>query len=133
MICQKCGLQEATVHLESLVFRQKVEENLCALCAGARTPEGTRIRVIKEVELSVRIELSDYLKKLREAEEFLNHGFNVSLCLKFQGREMAHTEIGFEVIKRAAADLARTGHLTAGPKLIGRNIYIMLTPLPRPP
>jgi len=73
---------------------------------------------------------SDYLKKLREAEEFLNQGFKVRLSLKFRGQEMAHTEIGFEVIKRAAADLANWGHPTAGPKLVGRNIYIMLTPRP---
>lgn len=36
MLCQKCGLQEAVVHLESTVFRQKIEEHLCSLCAGAR-------------------------------------------------------------------------------------------------
>ena len=133
MICQKCGLQEATVHLETSVFRQKVEEHLCALCAGARKPEGTSVRVIKDtkdIELSARIELSDYLKKLREAEQFLNQGFKVRLRLKFRGQEMAHTEIGFEVIKRAAADLAKWGRPTAGPKLVGRNIYILLTPSP---
>jgi RNA polymerase primary sigma factor len=38
MLCQKCGLQPATVHLESQVFRQKIEEHLCPLCAGARAP-----------------------------------------------------------------------------------------------
>ena len=50
--------------------------------------------------------------------------------LKFRGREMAHTELGFGVMKRAVADLAGMGHPDAEPKLIGRNIHVMLTPLP---
>ena len=54
----------------------------------------------------------------------------MKLRLKFRGREMAHTEIGFEVIKRAVAELASMGHPDAEPKLIGRNIHVMLTPLP---
>ena len=40
MLCQKCGLQDATVHLETMVFRQKIEEHLCGLCAGARAGDG---------------------------------------------------------------------------------------------
>jgi len=43
---------------------------------------------------------------------------------------MAHTEIGFALIKRAVADLAGMGHPDADAKLIGRNIHVMLTPLP---
>ena len=43
---------------------------------------------------------------------------------------MAHTELGFEVMKKAVVDLAGMGHPDAEPKLIGRNIHVMLTPLP---
>jgi translation initiation factor IF-3 len=43
---------------------------------------------------------------------------------------MAHTELGFEVMKKAVVDLAGMGHPDADPKLIGRNIHVMLTPLP---
>jgi translation initiation factor IF-3 len=85
---------------------------------------------IKEIEFSARIELNDYHTKLRHAEEFLSHGNKVKLRLKFRGREMAHTEIGFGVIKRAVTDLSGMGHPDADPKLIGRNINVMLTPLP---
>jgi translation initiation factor IF-3 len=70
------------------------------------------------------------IKKLRHAEEFLDHGNKVKLRLKFRGREMAHTELGFGVMKKAVADLATMGHPDAEPKLIGRNIHVMLTPLP---
>jgi translation initiation factor IF-3 len=85
---------------------------------------------IKEIEFSARIAENDFYTKLRHAEEFLDHGNKVKLRLKFRGREMAHTEIGFDVMKRAVAELASMGHPDAEPKLIGRNINVMLTPLP---
>jgi translation initiation factor IF-3 len=85
---------------------------------------------IKEIEFSARIEVNDFNTKLRHAEEFLGHGNKVKLRLKFRGREMAHTEIGFGVIKRAVEELINMGHPDADPKLIGRNIHVMLTPLP---
>jgi translation initiation factor IF-3 len=85
---------------------------------------------IKEIEFSARIEPNDFNTKLRHAEEFLDHGNKVKLRLKFRGREMAHTEIGFDVMKKAVAELAGMGHPDADPKLIGRNIHVMLTPLP---
>jgi translation initiation factor IF-3 len=85
---------------------------------------------IKEIEFSARIEHHDFLTKLRHAEEFLAHGNKVKLRLKFRGREMAHTEIGFDVIKRSVSELEGMGHPDAEAKLIGRNIHVMLTPLP---
>jgi translation initiation factor IF-3 len=85
---------------------------------------------IKEIEFTARIETHDFETKLRHAEEFLHHGNKVKMRLKFRGREMAHTELGFGVMKRAVADLAGMGHPDAEPKLIGRNIHVMLTPLP---
>jgi translation initiation factor IF-3 len=85
---------------------------------------------IKEIEFSVRIEHNDFITKLRHAEEFLDHGNKVKLRLKFRGREMARTEMGFEVINRALTELATMGHPDGSPRLTGRNIYVMLTPLP---
>lgn len=85
---------------------------------------------IKEIEFTARIEQHDFETKLRHAEEFLDHGNKVKMRLKFRGREMAHTELGFDVMKRAVAELAGMGHPDAEPKLIGRNIHVMLTPLP---
>ncbi len=85
---------------------------------------------IKEIEFSVRIDQHDFVTKLRHAEEFLDHGNKVKLRLKFRGREMARTEMGFDVVNRALADLANMGHPDGPPKLTGRNIYVMLTPLP---
>ncbi len=85
---------------------------------------------IKEIEFTARIADGDFFTKVRHAEEFLAHGNKVKLRLKFRGREMAHTDIGFAVMTRAVAELIGMGHPDADPKLIGRNIHVMLTPLP---
>ncbi len=85
---------------------------------------------IKEIEFTARIADGDFFTKLRHAEEFLSHGNKVKMRLKFRGREMAHTEIGFEVMKRAVVELVGMGHPDSEPKLIGRNINVMLSPLP---
>jgi translation initiation factor IF-3 len=50
--------------------------------------------------------------------------------LKFRGREMAHTEIGFDVVNKAISELSSVGHPDSEPKLAGRNIMVMLSPLP---
>jgi translation initiation factor IF-3 len=85
---------------------------------------------IKEIEFTVRIEQHDFETKLRHAEEFLDHGNKVKLRLKFRGREMAHPEMGFDVMNKALAELAGMGHPDSEPKLNGKQINVMLTPLP---
>lgn len=85
---------------------------------------------IKEIEFSARIAENDFITKIRHAEEFLDHGNKVKLRLKFRGRELAHTEIGFDVIKKAISELSGMGHPDNEPKLMGKQINVMLTPLP---
>lgn len=85
---------------------------------------------LKEVKFRPRVEQHDYMTKLRHAEEFLHHGNKVKLTLTFRGREMAHTEVGYETIKRAVADLDHIGHPDNEARLTGRNIIVMMTPLP---
>ncbi len=85
---------------------------------------------IKEIELTARIDPHDLMTKLRHAETFLHEGNKVKMRLKFRGREMAHTEIGFEVVNKAIAELGSVGHPDSQPKLAGRNIMVMVSPLP---
>jgi translation initiation factor IF-3 len=85
---------------------------------------------IKEVKFRVRIEQHDYMTKLRHAEEFLDKGNKVKLTLSFRGREMAHTALGYETIRRAILDLNHIGHPDAEPRLMGRNINVMVSPHP---
>ncbi|MCL4159196.1 UNVERIFIED_CONTAM: hypothetical protein GTU68_059318 [Idotea baltica] len=84
----------------------------------------------KEVKFRPRVEQHDYETKLRHAEEFLDKGNKVKLSLFFRGREMAFKELGFETINRAITDLETMGHVDSPPKLVGRNINTMISPLP---
>ena len=90
-------------------------------------PAGAKL---KEIEFTVRIEAHDFMTKIRHAEEFLDEGNKVKLRLKFRGREMAHTEMGFDVMKRALTELEGMGHPDSVPKLAGKQINVMLTPNP---
>jgi translation initiation factor IF-3 len=85
---------------------------------------------IKEVEFTPRIAENDFITKIRHAEEFLDHGAKVKLRLKFRGREMAHTEIGFELMKRALAELSGMANPDSEARLMGKQINVMLTPFP---
>ena len=85
---------------------------------------------VKEVKFRVRIEQHDFLTKLRHAEEFLDKGNKVKLTLFFRGREMAHQELGYDTIRRAIADIDHIGTPDNEPRLIGRNIIVMMSPLP---
>jgi hypothetical protein len=55
----------------------------------------------------------------------------VKITLKFRGREMAHQEFGFQVVEKFTKEIAIYGHPDAEPKLVGRGLTVMLSPLPR--
>jgi translation initiation factor IF-3 len=86
---------------------------------------------VKEIQLSPRIDPHDLGIKLMHAVDFLCEDMKVKVALKFRGREMAHTEIGFDVIKKFLNQVEPYGHPDFEPKLNGRNIVVMITPLPR--
>jgi translation initiation factor IF-3 len=86
---------------------------------------------VKEVQLSPKIDPHDLGVKLDHAIGFLCEDMKVKVTLKFRGREMAHTEFGFEVVQKFLADIAPYGHPDYEPKLMGRGINVMITPLPR--
>ena len=87
--------------------------------------------IVKEVQLSPRIDPHDLGIKLTHAIDFLCEDMKVKIALKFRGREMAHTEVGFAVINKFLADISPYGHPDFPPKLIGRGINVMISPLPR--
>jgi translation initiation factor IF-3 len=86
---------------------------------------------VKEVQLSPRIDPHDLGIKMQHAINFLCEDMKVKVALKFRGREMQHTEFGFDVIKKFIADIAPYGHPDFEPKLVGRAINLMISPLPR--
>ncbi|MCU0783281.1 MAG: translation initiation factor IF-3 [Verrucomicrobia bacterium] len=86
---------------------------------------------VKEVQLSPRIDPHDLGMKVGRAIDFLCEDMKVKVVLKFRGREMAHTEFGFQVVKKFLDAVAAFGHPDFEPKLIGRGINAMVSPLPR--
>lgn len=85
---------------------------------------------VKEVKFRVNCAEHDYLTKIRHAEEFLDKGNKVKIHLQFRGREMAHQELGMQVVKRVKEDLTTMGHVDMEPKLVGKAIGMTLSPLP---
>jgi translation initiation factor IF-3 len=87
--------------------------------------------IVKEVQLSPRIDPHDLGIKLMHTTNFLCEDMKVKIALKFRGRENAHTEVGFAVINKFLADIAPYGNPDFPPKLIGKGINVMISPLPR--
>jgi translation initiation factor IF-3 len=86
---------------------------------------------VKEIQLSPKIDPHDLGVKLSHAIDFLCEDMKVKVVLKFRGREMAHTEYGFQLIQRFLTDITTFGHPDAPPKMLGRAINVMISPLPR--
>ncbi|MEX1111757.1 MAG: translation initiation factor IF-3 [Chthoniobacterales bacterium] len=85
---------------------------------------------VKEVKFRVNIDNHDYLTKIRHAEEFLDKGNKLKVQLQFRGRQMAHQELGMAVVLRVKEDLATMGNVDMEPKLVGRAINMVMSPLP---
>lgn len=85
---------------------------------------------LKEVKFRVSIGSHDFETKLRRAEGFLNHGNKVKLTLQFRGRENEHRELGFERVKLAASELTGVATADCDPRLVGRQVTMILSPLP---
>lgn len=86
---------------------------------------------VKEVQLSPHIDAHDFQVKLRHAVDFLCEDMKVKVTLRFRGREMAHQEFGFQSVNKFIQDLSPWGHADFAPKLMGRGINVMISPLPR--
>ena len=83
----------------------------------------------KEVKFHVNIDKHDYDYKCKHAKEFLQKGYKVKITLQFRGREMAHTELGMELMHKLVEELKEYSVIESEPKLMGRNIGMMLNPL----
>lgn len=83
---------------------------------------------VKEVKLKPNIDTHDLQTKMRKAKDFLEDGNKVKVTCTFRGREMAHTEIGFTLIKQVIADLEDVGTVESPPKLFGRILQLVLAP-----
>lgn len=86
---------------------------------------------VKEIQLSANIDPHDFGVKFSHAVDFLCEDMKVKLALRFRGREMAHTEFGFQVVNKFITNAAPWAHPDSTPKLVGKSINVMLSPHPR--
>ena len=83
---------------------------------------------VKEMKFRPGTEEGDYQVKLRNLIRFLNDGDKAKVTLRFRGREMAHQELGTELLKRIETDLAEIGTVEMFPKMEGRQLTMVLAP-----
>lgn len=83
---------------------------------------------IKEIRMSPAIDVGDFNTKLKNAQKFLADGNRVKVSVRFRGREMAHTDIGKDLLVRFAEQCAEVATLDKEPKLEGRSMSIFLSP-----
>jgi translation initiation factor IF-3 len=86
---------------------------------------------IKEMKFRPGTEEGDYQVKLRNLVRFLENGDKAKVTLRYRGREMAHQEIGMELLKRVEADLAELGNVEQFPKMEGRQLTMVIAPKKR--
>lgn len=83
---------------------------------------------VKEVKFRPNTDIGDYNVKLRNLTRFLEHGDKTKVTLRFRGREMAHQEIGMELLARVAADLEHMAVVEQRPKMEGRQLTMVMAP-----
>nr|WP_325218844.1 translation initiation factor IF-3 [uncultured Oscillibacter sp.] len=83
---------------------------------------------IKEIRMSPGIDIGDFNTKLRNAQKFITEGNRVKVSVRFRGREMAHTDIGRDLLTRFAEQCADIANLDRPAKLEGRMMSIFLSP-----
>lgn len=83
---------------------------------------------IKEIKFRPGTDTNDYDVKMRSVLKFLGEGDKVKITLRFRGREMAHQDLGLELLNRVAADVETAGKIESMPKLEGRQMVMMIGP-----
>ena len=82
---------------------------------------------VKEIRLSLNIDTNDFNTKLKQAIKFLKDGNKVKVSVRFRGREMAHPELGTEMVQRFADGAAEFGSVDKMPKLEGRSMVMIIS------
>ncbi|WP_409455654.1 translation initiation factor IF-3 [Paracoccus sp. (in: a-proteobacteria)] len=83
---------------------------------------------VKEIKFRPGTDTHDYDVKMRSVMKFLGEGDKVKVTLRFRGREMAHQQLGMELLHRVAAEVGEAGKVESMPKLEGRQMVMMISP-----
>ena len=87
-----------------------------------------KVIVIKEVKFSVTVDEHDYQTKKNQAVRFLGEGDKVKASLRFRGRQMAHRDLGYNIINRLIQDIGDTGTVEFMPRMEGTTLHAILAP-----
>lgn len=105
-------------------FKYEKSKRARAQADAKKTAETKEIRLGR----SVKIEEHDLRVRMEQARKFLLSGHRVRIIQRFRGREMVHTEIGFDQLAKVAEELSAFGKIVVSPKLMGRQIAMELVP-----
>jgi len=83
---------------------------------------------IKEIKMRPNIDDHDYDVKMRAMNKFIGEGDKVKVTLRFRGREMAHQQLGVDLLKRVQEDVAEIAKVEAFPRLEGRQMVMVIAP-----
>ena len=83
---------------------------------------------VKEYRLSVTIDIHDFETRKRNASEYLKKGHKIKAFIRFKGRQMAHTELGKDVLLKFANELSEVSTVEVEPKLEGKQMALLLAP-----
>ncbi len=95
---------------------------------AAEAKKKQKIIEIKEVKFRPNIDTHDYDVKMRSVTKFLGEGDKVKVTLRFRGREMAHQELGRDLLTKIAGDIEEIGKIEAMPKMEGRLMIMVVAP-----
>mmetsp|Transcript_14538 Transcript_14538/g.19087 ORF Transcript_14538/g.19087 Transcript_14538/m.19087 type:complete len:106 (-) Transcript_14538:931-1248(-) len=83
---------------------------------------------VKEIKMRPNIDKHDYDVKMRAIHKFFDNGDKVKVTLRFRGREMAHMELGMQLLQRVKEETLEIAKVEAEPKLEGRQMMMVLSP-----
>lgn len=96
----------------------------------AEAKKKQKVVQIKEIKMRPGIDQHDYDVKMRNVVKFINNGDKVKITLRYRGREMAHQDLGMDVLQRVKEDTLEIAKVEHQPKMEGRQMIMILGPLP---
>lgn len=96
---------------------------------AAEARKNQKVIEVKEIQIRPMIGDHDYEVKLKNAKRFLEDGDKVKVILKFRGRELSHTKLGLDLLKKMIEDIGTLGKVEMEPKMEGRQVMMMISPV----
>ena len=104
----------------------KFKYELQKKAADARKKQ--KVILVKEIKMRPSIDVHDYDVKMRQMKGFLGEGDKVKVTLRFRGREVAHQELGWQVLQRVKTDTEPIAKVESEPRMEGRQMVMVLAP-----